>query len=154
MEAMKGWRRAELVGRRQRRGLVEAKTYRKTIVFDYDGETGLSGRRPFVDLSTEAKLPDGLTVDEEGGIWVALYEGGAVRRYTPDGVLDEVIEVPAKRSLPAPSAARTWTSCSSPHREKASSQAKIRWPALCSGPKWAWPDCRFGSSPDERSGLL
>jgi hypothetical protein len=31
MEAMKGWRRAELVGRRQRRGLVEAKTYRKTI---------------------------------------------------------------------------------------------------------------------------
>jgi sugar lactone lactonase YvrE len=29
----------------------------------------------------------------EGGVWVALYGGGTVRRYTPDGVLDEVIEV-------------------------------------------------------------
>ena len=38
-----------------------------------------------------------MTVDEEGGVWVALYEGSAVRRYTPDGVLDEVIEVPAKK---------------------------------------------------------
>jgi hypothetical protein len=31
VEAMKGWRRAEFVGRRQRRGLFEGKTYRKTI---------------------------------------------------------------------------------------------------------------------------
>ncbi len=38
-----------------------------------------------------------MTVDEEGGVWVALYRGGAVRRYTPDGVLDEVIEVAAKQ---------------------------------------------------------
>jgi sugar lactone lactonase YvrE len=38
-----------------------------------------------------------LTVDEEGGVWVALYEGGAVRRYGSDGVLDEVIEVPARK---------------------------------------------------------
>jgi hypothetical protein len=38
-----------------------------------------------------------LTVDEEGGVWVALYGGGAVRRYTPEGMLDEVIEVPAKQ---------------------------------------------------------
>jgi sugar lactone lactonase YvrE len=71
-------------------------TYR-TDVFDYDGDSGLTGRRPFVDLSAEAKLPDGLTVDEEGGVWVALANGGAVRRYTPDGVLNEVIEVPAKK---------------------------------------------------------
>ena len=69
----------------------------RTDAFDYDVEFGLTGRRPFVDLSAEAKLPDGLTVDEEGGVWVALYEGSAVRRYTPDGVLDEVIEVPAKK---------------------------------------------------------
>jgi len=74
----------------------DTSTYR-TDVFDYDGDSGLTGRRPFVDLSAEANLPDGLTVDEEGGVWVALYEGGAVRRYTPDGVLDEVIEVPAKK---------------------------------------------------------
>ena len=71
-------------------------TYR-TDVFDYDGEAGLTGRRQFVDLSPEAKRPDGLTVDEEGGVWVALSNGGAVRRYTPDGVLDEVIQVPARK---------------------------------------------------------
>ena len=66
-------------------------------VFDYDGEAGLTGRRLFVDLSAEAKSPDGLTVDGQGGVWVALFNSGVVRRYTPDGVLDEVIEVPAKK---------------------------------------------------------
>jgi sugar lactone lactonase YvrE len=66
-------------------------------VFDYDGESGLTGRRPFAEIPAEAGGPDGLTVDEEGGVWVALYGGGAVRRYTPEGMLDEVIEVPAKQ---------------------------------------------------------
>jgi len=66
-------------------------------VFDYDSESGLTGRRPFAEVPAEAGGPDGLTVDEEGGVWVALYGGGAVRRYTPEGVLDEVIKVPAKQ---------------------------------------------------------
>jgi sugar lactone lactonase YvrE len=66
-------------------------------VFDYDGESGLTGRRPFAEIPAEAGGPDGLTVDAEGGVWVALYGGGAVRCYTPEGVLDEVIEVPAKQ---------------------------------------------------------
>jgi sugar lactone lactonase YvrE len=66
-------------------------------VFDYDSQSGLTGRRLFVDLSAEAKRPDGLTVDAQGGVWVALSNGGSVRRYTPDGVLDEVVEVPARK---------------------------------------------------------
>jgi sugar lactone lactonase YvrE len=66
-------------------------------VFDYEGESGLTGRRPFAEIPAEAGAPDGLTVDEEGGVWVALYGGAAVRRYTPEGMLDEVIEVPAKQ---------------------------------------------------------
>jgi sugar lactone lactonase YvrE len=66
-------------------------------VFDYDGESGLTGRRPFADIPVEAGGPDGLTVDEEGSVWVALYGGGAVRCYTPEGVLDEVVEVPAEQ---------------------------------------------------------
>ena len=66
-------------------------------VFDYDSESGLTGRRPFAEIPAEAGGPDGLTVDEEGGVWVALYGGGAVRRYTPEGKLDEMIEVPAKQ---------------------------------------------------------
>jgi sugar lactone lactonase YvrE len=66
-------------------------------VFDYDTDAGLTNRRVFVDLSDEKKRPDGLTVDGEGGVWTALSNGGAVRRYTRDGVLDEVVEVPAKK---------------------------------------------------------
>ena len=63
-------------------------------VFDYDRETGLTGRRILAELDHR---PDGLTVDAEGGVWTALSDGGAVRRYAPDGELDAVIEVPARK---------------------------------------------------------
>ena len=62
-------------------------------VFDYDPHAGLTARRPFVQLPDDGN-PDGLTVDAEGGVWVALYGSGAVHRYTRDGVLDAVVEVP------------------------------------------------------------
>src|SRR5690349_10219562 len=62
-------------------------------VFDYDRDTGLTARHPFVRLPDDGN-PDGLTVDAEGGVWVALFGGGAVHRYTPAGVLDVVVEVP------------------------------------------------------------
>ena len=63
-------------------------------VFDYDRDHGLTARRVFVELENR---PDGLTVDAEGGVWTALSDGGAVRRYTPDGKFDAVIEVPARK---------------------------------------------------------
>ncbi len=66
-------------------------------VFDYSFEEGLNNRRVFVDLSVERKRPDGLTVDAEGGVWVALSNGGAVRRYTSAGKLDGVIELPTRK---------------------------------------------------------
>jgi sugar lactone lactonase YvrE len=62
-------------------------------VFDYDRDAGLTGRRPFVQLPDDGN-PDGLTVDAEGGVWVALYGSGVVHRYTAAGVLDDVVEVP------------------------------------------------------------
>jgi sugar lactone lactonase YvrE len=60
--------------------------------FDFDGLP--TGRRRFATIE-RAGWPDGLAVDDEGGVWVALWGGSAVRRYAPDGTLDEVIEVPA-----------------------------------------------------------
>jgi sugar lactone lactonase YvrE len=63
-------------------------------VFDYDRAGGLTGRRPFVTIDDAAGHPDGLTVDAEGGVWVALHRGGAVRRYGADATLEGVVELP------------------------------------------------------------
>ncbi|MFH9226159.1 SMP-30/gluconolactonase/LRE family protein [Streptomyces lydicus] len=66
----------------------------RIAVFDYAPESGLTGQRTFVTIPADAGRPDGLTVDTQGGVWVALNQGGAVRRYSPRGVMDEVIELP------------------------------------------------------------
>jgi sugar lactone lactonase YvrE len=64
-------------------------------VLHYDPDTGaVSDRRPFVDLHDVPGRPDGLTVDSEGCVWIAMAHGGAVRKYTPGGELDQVIEFP------------------------------------------------------------
>jgi sugar lactone lactonase YvrE len=63
--------------------------------FDYDADEGLTGRRPVVTIEKDSGAPDGLTVDAEGCLWVALFGGGAVHRYRPDGTLDGQVEVPA-----------------------------------------------------------
>jgi sugar lactone lactonase YvrE len=65
-------------------------------VFDHEAGRA-AGRRPFARIEDGAGFPDGLTVDADGCVWVALWEGAAVRRYTPDGRLDRVIELPVPR---------------------------------------------------------
>jgi sugar lactone lactonase YvrE len=66
-------------------------------MFDWAPDTGLTGRRTFVKIPHIDGTPDGLTVDAEGGVWVALWGGAAVRRYTPDGRLDTVVTVAARQ---------------------------------------------------------
>lgn len=64
--------------------------------FAFDGGTGaITGRRRAITIDPADGSPDGITVDDDGGIWVALWGGGAVRRYRPDGSLDVIIELPA-----------------------------------------------------------
>jgi len=72
---------------------VDSMTHR-VDVFDYDAAAGLSDRRPFVTVAEDDGLPDGLAVDREGGVWVAFYGGSAVRRFGPDGTVDEVLDLP------------------------------------------------------------
>lgn len=76
---------------------VDTPTHR-IDAFDYDADAGLTGRRPFVAVPEAGDgSPDGLTVDSDGGVWVALYGGSAVHRYTAAGELDEVLELPARQ---------------------------------------------------------
>jgi sugar lactone lactonase YvrE len=71
-------------------------TRRYTIwAFDLDVESGsISNRRVFVDYTTTHDRPDGACVDAEGFIWNAIFAGGRVVRYTPDGRIDRTIKVP------------------------------------------------------------
>ena len=67
-------------------------------VFDYDIGTGtVSGRRQFAAIARDEGLPDGLTVDVEGCLWVALFFGGEVRRYSPKGRLIGRVTLPVAR---------------------------------------------------------
>jgi sugar lactone lactonase YvrE len=50
--------------------------------------------RLLVDFAGEAGRPDGIALDADSGVWVAMWGGGEVRRYAPDGDLDAVIRVP------------------------------------------------------------
>lgn len=68
---------------------------RRIDVFDIEPATQTPRhRRAFADLSARGGLPDGLTLDDDGCLWVALYKAGSLHRYTPDGTLDTVIRLP------------------------------------------------------------
>jgi sugar lactone lactonase YvrE len=65
---------------------------------DVDPEPGsVSNRRRLVDFPSEWGLPDGMTVDEEGFLWVAFWDGAAVRRIAPDGRIASVVGFPVSR---------------------------------------------------------
>jgi sugar lactone lactonase YvrE len=63
--------------------------------YDVDGTGEISHPRLFAqfDVATEG-TPDGLCVDEEGGIWVAVWGGYEVRRYAPSGEVVARVRVP------------------------------------------------------------
>lgn len=69
---------------------------RRIDVFSYsDGR--VRDRRPWVEIEPGVGWPDGLTVDADGAVWVALWDGGALRRYTPGGRLDRIVPLPVRR---------------------------------------------------------
>ena len=71
---------------------------RNIYIFDYDRATGdISNRRVFVQTPEDEGVPDGMTVDAEGYVWSARWDGGVLVRYTPDGVEERRITFPAKK---------------------------------------------------------
>jgi sugar lactone lactonase YvrE len=67
-------------------------------VLDFDPATGaVANRRPFVTIEGPGH-PDGMTVDAEGGLWVALWGGGRIAHYLPDGTEVEGVEVPVAQT--------------------------------------------------------
>jgi sugar lactone lactonase YvrE len=75
---------------------IDSPTHRIDAI-EFDLESGRLGeRRPLITIPKEVGLPDGMTVDAEGGLWVALHGGGAIHRYTSEGHLDQVINLPVK----------------------------------------------------------
>jgi sugar lactone lactonase YvrE len=66
--------------------------------FEFDVASGdLGRRRTIVRITEPGVAPDGLTVDDSGDLWVAMWRGGAVRRYSPDGLLLMTVPLPVDR---------------------------------------------------------
>jgi D-xylonolactonase len=73
---------------------VEGHIYR----YDYDESRGaLTDREVFVDANDVSGNPDGMTVDAEGDVWSAFWDGSRIARYDPDGDELERVEFPAKK---------------------------------------------------------
>lgn len=86
------------------RTMYFADTHRDVVwAYDYDVGTGLqTSERVFVDFADLPGRPDGACVDEDGGYWIACVYGSAVLRVTPDGQIDQRIDVPVlKPTMPA-----------------------------------------------------
>jgi sugar lactone lactonase YvrE len=67
----------------------------RVVAYAYDLATGgLGDGKLFAEIDPVDGLPDGLTVDAEGCVWVCLFGGGRIRRYRPDGGLDQEIVLP------------------------------------------------------------
>lgn len=67
------------------------------FAYDFDVEAGTVGeRREFAKVDRKGS-PDGASVDADGFLWTALFDGGCVARYAPDGRLDRIVDMPVSR---------------------------------------------------------
>ncbi|MEO5613037.1 MAG: SMP-30/gluconolactonase/LRE family protein [Sphingomicrobium sp.] len=68
-----------------------------TYVFDMDPAGNASNRRVFATYGADEGYPDGMTVDAEACLWIAFWDGGCVRRYSPSGECLTTIAMPVSR---------------------------------------------------------
>jgi D-xylonolactonase len=67
---------------------------RRIYAFDLDKDGGLANKRLFVEIEDGAGYPDGPVVDQEGSVWTGLFGGWGVRRYSPQGKLQQAVRFP------------------------------------------------------------
>lgn len=80
------------------RWLYHSDTARQTIyrfVLHKDGS--VANRQPFIKFADADGYPDGMTVDADGGLWVAHWGGNRISRFAPDGTLDRAVALPARQ---------------------------------------------------------
>jgi len=68
-----------------------------TYAFDLDPAGEASNRRVFLQFGPGDGYPDGMTVDAEGCLWIAFWDGWCIRRYSPDGAWLETVKMPVQR---------------------------------------------------------
>lgn len=75
--------------------LYHVDTLGRTIhAFDVTNDGMVSGHRVFATIEEGKGYPDGPTVDSEGNVWIALFGGWGVRRYSPSGELTGFVRLP------------------------------------------------------------
>lgn len=73
-------------------------TTQKLDAYDFDVDTGeITNGRVLVELPHPVATPDGMAVDAEGTIWVAMWDGGCIQRFSPTGTLLETLGLPVVR---------------------------------------------------------
>jgi len=68
-----------------------------TYAFDLDEEGNASNKRTFLQFGEGDGYPDGMTVDAEGCLWIAFWDGWCIRRFSPDGERLETIRMPVSK---------------------------------------------------------
>src|SRR3546814_1772361 len=97
------------------RRLYHSDTAKRTIYrFEITG-AGIASKEPFILFSKDDGFPDGMTVDSQGYLWVAHWDGGRISRFAPDGRLDRAIALPARRITNITFADRKSTRLNSSH---------------------------------------
>jgi L-arabinonolactonase len=80
------------------RTMYFADSPRRTLeAIAYDPATGAVGVRRVLATIEGPGVPDGACTDAEGYVWVAIWEGDRVERWSPDGRLDRTVEVPVHK---------------------------------------------------------
>lgn len=71
----------------------------EVVAYDYENKTAtISNKRSIIKITAEEGYPDGMTIDSEGMLWIALWGGWQIRRYNPsNGKLLHQIQLPVSQ---------------------------------------------------------